>query len=51
MLSAAVNIVLSWAKLKRSDDLHVQSRSLRNILNNIRPSIDLCGTPESNVRK
>ena len=51
MLSAVADIVLSSAKLKRSDNFNVESRSLRNILNNIGPSIDPCGTPESNVRK
>ena len=51
MLSAVVDIVLSSAKLKRSDNFNVESRSLRNILNNIGPSIDPCGTPDSNVRK
>ena len=51
MLSAVVDIVLSSAKLKRSDNFNVESRSLRNILNNIGPNIDPCGTPDSNVRK
>ena len=51
MLSAVADIVLSSAKLKRSDNFNVESRSLRNILNNIGPSIDPCGTPDSNVRK
>ena len=51
MLSAVADIVLSSAKLKRSDNFNVESRSLRNILNNIGPSIDPCGTPGSNVRK
>ena len=51
MLSAVVDIVLSLAKLKRSDNFNAESRSLRNILNNIGPNIDSCGTPDSNVRK
>ena len=51
MLSAVVDIVLSSAKLKRSDNFKVESRSLRNILDNIGPKIDPSGTPDSNVRK
>ena len=51
MLSAVVDIVLSLAKLKRSDNFNVERRSLRNILNNIGPNIDPSGTPDSNVRK
>ena len=51
MLSAVADIVLSSAKLKRSDNFNVESRSLRNILNNIGPNIDPCGTPDSDVRK
>ena len=51
MLSGLVDIVLSSAKLKRADNFSVESISLRNILNNIEPNIDPCGTPESNVRK
>ena len=51
MLSAVADIVLSSAKLKRSDNFNVESRLLRNTLNKIEPSIDLCGTPDSNVRK
>ena len=51
MLLAVVDIELSSAKLKRSDNFNVESRSLRNILNNIGPNIDPCGTPDSNVRK
>ena len=51
MLSAVVDIVLSSAKLKRSDNFNVETRSLRNILNNVGPNIDPCGTPDSNVRK
>ena len=51
MLPAVAGIVLSLAKLKMSDNFSVESRLLRNILNNIEPSIDCCGTPDSNVRK
>ena len=51
MLSAVFDIVLSSVKLKRSDNFNVESRSLRNMLNNIGPNIDPCGTPDSNVRK
>ena len=51
MLSAVVDIVLSLAKLKRSDNFSAEGRSLRNILNNIGPNIDSCGTPDSNVGK
>ena len=51
MLSAVVDIALSSAKLKRSVNFNVESRPLRNILNNIGPNIDPCGTPDSNVRK
>ena len=51
MLSAVADIVLSLAKLKRSNNFNVESRSLRNILNNIGPSLDSCGTPDSKVRK
>ena len=51
MLSAVADIVLSSEKLKRSDNFNVESRLLRNTLNNIGPSIDPCGTPDSNVRK
>ena len=51
MLSAVVDIALSSAKLKRSVNFNVESRPLRNILNNIEPNIDPCGTPYSNVRK
>ena len=51
MLSAVFDIVLSSVKLKRSDNFSVESRSLRNMLNNIGPNIDPCGTPDSNVRK
>ena len=49
MLSAVVDIELSLVKLKRSDNFNVESRSLRNILTNIGPNIDPCGTPDSNV--
>ena len=48
MLSAVVDIELSSAKLKKSDNFSVESRSLRNISNNIGPNIDPSGTP---VRK
>ena len=51
MFSAVADIVLSSANLKRSDTFNVESRSLRNILNNIGPNIDPCGTTDSNVRK
>ena len=51
MLSAVADIVLSSTKLKRLDNFNVESRSLRNILNNIGPNIDPCGTPDSNARK
>ena len=51
MLSAVVDIELSSAKLKKSDNFSVESRSLRNILNNIGPNIDPSGTPDSHVRK
>ena len=51
MLSAVIDIELSSAKLKRSANFNVESRSLRNILNNIGPNIDPCGTPDSNVTK
>ena len=51
MLSGVVDIVLSLAKLKRSDNFNIESRWLRNILNNIGPNIDPFGTPDSNVRK
>ena len=51
MLSAVADRVLSSAKLKRSDNFNVESKVLRNIVNNIGPSIDPCGTPDSNVRK
>ena len=51
MFSAVADIVLSSANLKRSDNFNVESRSLRNILNNIGPNIDPCGTTDSNVRK
>ena len=51
MFSAVADIVLSSANLKRSDTFNVESRSLRNILNNIGPNIDSCGTTDSNVRK
>ena len=50
-LSAVVDIVLSSAKLKKLDNSSIESRSSRNILNNIGPNIDPCGTPDSNVRK
>ena len=50
MLSAVLDIVLSSAKLKRSDNFSVESRSLRNILNNTGPNTDPCGTTDSNVR-
>ena len=51
MLSAVVDIVLSSAKLKRSDNFNVERRALRNIFNNIGPNIDPCGTPGGNARK
>ena len=51
MFSAVADIVLSSANLKRSDTFNVESRSLRNILNNIGPNTDPCGTTDSNVRK
>ena len=51
MFSAVADIVLSSADLKRSDTFNVESRSLRNILNNIGPNTDPCGTTDSNVRK
>ena len=51
MLAAVADVVLSSAKLKRSYSFNVESRSLRNIFNNIGPSIGPCGTPDSNVRK
>ena len=51
MLSAVADIVLSSAKVKRSDNFNVESRSLRNILNNIGLSIDSCGASDRNVRK
>ena len=51
MLSAVVDTALSSAKLKRSDNCNVESRSLGNILISTGPNIDPCGTPDSNVRK
>ena len=51
MLPGGVDIVLSLAELKRSDNFNLESRSLRNILNNIGSNIDPCSTPDSNVRK
>ena len=51
MLSAVADILLSSAKLKRSNNFNVESRLLRNILNNIGLSIDPCATPDSNVKK
>ena len=51
MLSAVADIVLSRAKLKKSDNFNVEIRLLRNILNNNEHNIELCGTPDSNVRK
>ena len=51
MLSAVVNIALSSAKLKRSDNFNIESGSLRNLLNNIGHNMDSFGTPDINVRK
>ena len=51
MLSAVVDIVISSVKLKSSVNFNVESRSFRNIMNNIGPNIGTCGTPDSNVRK
>ena len=51
MLSSVVDIVLPSPKLKRSDNFNGESGSFRNILNNIGPNIDPCGTLDSNVRK
>ena len=51
MLSAVADIVLSSSKLNSSDNFNVENRSLRNILNNIGPSIDPCSTRDSHVRK
>ena len=51
MLSTVVYIVLLFAKLKRSDNFIVESRSLRNMLSNIGPNIDSGGTPDINGRK
>ena len=39
-------IVLSSAKLYKSEFSSVVSRSFRNMLNKIRPKIEPCGTPQ-----
>ena len=46
-----VNVISSCRQLKRSDNFHLASRSLRNTLNNIGSRLDTCGIPDSNVRK
>ena len=51
MLSAVADRVLSSKILNRSDNFNVDSRLLRNILDNIGLSIDPCGNPDSNVKK
>ena len=51
MLSAVFDVVSSTAKSQSSDHFNVESRSIRNILTNIGPNIDPCGTPDSNERK
>ena len=51
ILSAVVDIVLPLGKLKKSDNFNVESKSLRNILNNIGSDLAPYGRPKRNVRK
>ena len=38
-------------KTEETDNFIVEGRSLRNMLSNIGPNIDSCGTPDINGRK